>query len=170
MRLCGCAEIFPGAGEFAGVEDWGYIRPSANDEQPFCVRPVTGSHLFSPPSGRVLGGCAESSPSEGESSGAEDGGYIRPDTREEPPFCVGSVTGSHLFGSPFGRVLGLWQPYLPFEYLSGTILGDHRFSCVLFWWDMMPSETKLPVAARARAAVATTEPLPGTFMGLGLVR
>ena len=57
--LRGCAEKSPGASEFAGVEDWGYIRPTAVDEPPFCVRPVTGSHLFSPPLGRVLGGCAE---------------------------------------------------------------------------------------------------------------
>ena len=32
----------------------------------------------------------------------------------------------------------------------------------------MSFETDLPVAAKARAAVVTTEPLPGTFMGLGL--
>ena len=168
VRVRGCAEIFLGAGEFAGVEKWGYIRLSASDEQPFCVRPVTGSHLFSPPSGRVLGGCVEGFPGAGKSSDAEDGGYIRSATGEEPSFCVRLVTGSHLFGSPFGHVLGLWQPHLPFEYISGTILGDHCFSCVLFWWDMMSSETKLPAAARTRAAVATTEPLPGTFKGLGL--
>ena len=30
----------------------------------------------------------------------------------------------------------------------------------------MSSGTDLPVVAQARAAVATTEPLPGTFMGL----
>ena len=55
------------------------------------------------------------------------------------PFCVRPVTGSHLFSPPLGRVLGLWQPHLPFGYLSGTILGDHRFSCVLFWCEMMSS-------------------------------
>ena len=32
----------------------------------------------------------------------------------------------------------------------------------------MSSGTDLPVVAQARAAVETTEPLPGTFMGLGL--
>ena len=94
--------------------------------------------------------------------------YIRPAAVDEPPFCVRPVTGSHLISPPLGRVLGLWQPHLPFGYLSGMILGDLRFSCVLFWWDMMSSETDLPVVAQARAPIVTTEPLPGTFMGLGL--
>ena len=53
--LRGCEEESTGAGEFAGAEDWGYIRPVTDGESPFCVRPVTGSHLFRSPIGRVLG-------------------------------------------------------------------------------------------------------------------
>ena len=84
-------------------------------------------------------GCAE------ESTGAgEFAGYIRPAAVDELPFCVRPVTGSHLFRPPLGRVLSLWQPHLPFGYLSGTLLGDLRFSCVLLWWNMMSSETDLP--------------------------
>ena len=104
--LGGCAESFPGAGESASVEDWAYIRPAVVDEPPFCVRPVTRSHLFGPPLGRELGGCAENSPNAGESAGVEDWAYIPPAVVDEPPFCVRPVTGSHLFGPPLGRVLG----------------------------------------------------------------
>ena len=85
---------------FGGEEDWGYITPAAVDGPPFCVRPVTGSHLFSPPLGSILGGCAESSPGAGESAGTEDWSYIRPAAVDEPPFCVQPVTGTHLFSPP----------------------------------------------------------------------
>ena len=91
-RLRGCAEEFTGVEELVGAEDWGYIRPVADDDSPVCVRPVTGSHLFR---------------------------------------------------SPLGRVLGLWQPHLPFKHLSWTVLGDSHFSCPLFWWDMMSARMDL---------------------------
>ena len=74
----------------------------------------------------------ESSPGAEESAGVEDWGYTRPAAGDEPSFCVRPVTGSHLFSPPLGRVLSLWQPHLPFGYLSGTILGDLHFSCDLF--------------------------------------
>ena len=54
-RLRSCVEESTGAGEFVGAEDWGYIRPVADGVSPFCVRPVTGSHLFGSSMGRVLG-------------------------------------------------------------------------------------------------------------------
>ena len=104
----------------------------------------------------------------GEFVGAEDWGYVSPVADGESPFCVRPVTGSHLFRDPIGHVLGLWQPHLPFRHLSGTKFGDLRFSCIMFWWNTMSSGTDLPVVDQAGAAVATTEPLPGTFMGLGL--
>ena len=116
-RLRGCTEEFTGAGEFVGAEDWGYIRPVADGESPFCVRPVTGSRLF---------------------------------------------------GSSIGRVLGLRQPHLSCRHLSWTILGDLRFSCLLFWWGTMSAKMDLPVLDQAEAATAATNPLPGTFIGLSL--
>ena len=78
-------------------------------------------------------GCAEESTGSGEIAGAEDWGYIRPVTDGESPLCVRPVTGSHLFRSPIGCVLGLQQPHLPFRGLSWTILGDLHFSCLLVW-------------------------------------
>ena len=101
-------------------------------------------------------------------AGAEDWGYVRQVADDELPFCVRPVTGVHLFGSPIGYVLGLRQPHLPFRHLSWTILGDLHFSCLLVWWDMMSSGTDLPIVDQAGAAVAATNPLPGTFIGLGL--
>ena len=113
-------------------------------------------------------GCAEESISAEELVTAEDWGYIRPVTDDESPFCVRPVTGSHLFRSPIGRVLGLWLPHLPFRHLLWTILGGSRFSCLLFWWDMMSARTDLPMLDQAEAATAAAKPLPGTFIGLGL--
>ena len=78
-------------------------------------------------------------------------------------FSGTSLSGSHLFRPPIEGALGVWQPCLPFRHLSGTIFGDLRFSCILFWWDTMSSGTNLSVADQAGAAVATTEALPGTF-------
>ena len=40
------------------AEDWGYIRQLADGESQFCVRSVTGSHLFGFPIGRVLAAVA----------------------------------------------------------------------------------------------------------------
>ena len=51
------------------------------------------------------------------------GRYIRPAVVDEPPFCVRPVTGSHLFSPPLGRVLGLWQPHLPF--IRVIVPNDH---------------------------------------------
>ena len=116
VRLRGCAEGFTGAQLRGCMEDWGYIRPVADGESPFSVRPVR-SNLFRP-------------------------------TR--------------------GRALGLWQPRLSFRHLMWTSLGDIRLSCIRFWWDTMSSETNLPMADQAGAAIVTTEALPGTFIGLGL--
>ena len=101
-------------------------------------------------------------------AGAEDWSYIKEVAGGESPFCAQPVTGSHLLGSPIGRVLGLGQPHLPFRHLSWTILDDLRFSCILFWWYTMSSGTDLPVVDQAGAAAAATNPLPGTFKGLGL--
>ena len=103
-----------------------------------------------------------------EKFSVEDWGYIRQLVDGESPFCVRPVTGSHLFGSSMGCVLGLRQPYMPLRHLSWTILGDLRFSCLLFWWNTMSTRTDLPVPDQAEAAAAATNPLPGTFIGLGL--
>ena len=103
--------------------------------------------------------CAEDSTGAGEIAGAEDRGYIRPVTDGESPVCVRPVTGSHLFGSPLRRVLGLLQLYLPFRGLSWTILGDFRFSCILFWWKTMSPGVDFPVVDQAGAAPAATDPL-----------
>ena len=102
----------------------------------------------------------------GEIAGAEDWGCIRPVTDQKSPVCVRRVTGSHIFGSPIGRVLGLRQPHLPFRGMSWSILGDLRFSCLLVWWNMMSSGMDLPVVDQAGAATVATNPLPGTFIGL----
>ena len=98
------------------------------------------------------GSCAEDSPGE-ESPGVDDCGYIIPADVEEPPFCAQLVTGSHPFSPSLGRGLGLWQPPLPFGFLSGTTLGDTRFVGVLVWRDRMSSGLDLPVAKEAQAAV-----------------
>ena len=68
------------------------------------------------------GVCAKESTGVGEFVGAEDWGYTRPVADGESPFCVRPVTGSHLFRSHIGRVLGLWQLHLPFRHLSGQYL------------------------------------------------
>ena len=94
-----------------------------------------------------------------EGSYAEDWGYIRQLADGESPFCVRPVTGSHLFGSSIGRVLGLRQPHLPFRHQSWTILVDLRFSCLLFWWGTMSARTDLPVLDQADAAAAAANPL-----------
>ena len=98
----------------------------------------------------------------------EDWGYIKQVTGGESPFCAQPVTGSHLLGYPIGRVLDLRQPHLPSRHPSWTILGDLRFSCLLLWWYTMSSGTDLPVLDQAGAAAAATNPLLGTFKGLGL--
>ena len=54
-RLCSGAEGPTGARLRGCAEDWGYIRPAADGESAFVVRPVTGSHLFRPTRGRALG-------------------------------------------------------------------------------------------------------------------
>ena len=113
------------------------------------------------------GSCMADSAGE-ESPGVDDCSYIRQADGEEPPFCVRLVTGSHRFSSPLGRGLGLWQPPLPFGFLSGTTLGDIRFAGVLVWRDRMSSGVDLPVVKEARAAAVATRPLPGTFLGFGL--
>ena len=87
---------------------------------------------------------------------------------DESPFRVRPVTGSHLVRSPIGRLFGLRQPHLPVRHLSWTILGDLRFSCLLFWWDTISARTDLPMLDQAEVATAATNPLPGTFIGLGL--
>ena len=127
-----------------------------------------GSSGASPEGVARMRSCAEESTGEEELVGAEDWGYIRPVADDESPFCVRPVTGSHLFRSPIRRVRGLWQPHLPFRHLSWTILGDSRFSCLLFWWDMMSARMDLPMLDQAEAATAAAKPLPGTFIGLGL--
>ena len=116
----------------------------------------------------LMCGCVEESTGVGEIARAEDRGYVRPVTDGELPVCVQPVTRSHLFGSPPRRVLGLLQPHLPFRDLSWTILGDFRFSCRLAWWNTMSSGMDFPVVDQAGAAPAAKNPLPGTFMGLGL--
>ena len=98
----------------------------------------------------------------------EDWSYIKQVTGGESPFCVQPVTGSHLLGSPIGRILNLRQPHLPFGHPSWMIVGDLRFSCILFWWYTMSSGTDLPVVDQAGAAAAATNPLLGTFKGLSL--
>ena len=92
---------------------------------------------------RVLCGCAAESTGAGKFVGAENWGYIRPVADGESPFCVRPVTGSHLFGSSIGRVLGLRQLPLPFRHLSWTILGDLRFSCLLCGARCWPERTCL---------------------------
>ena len=106
--------------------------------------------------------CAEGSPAQLRGC-AEDWSYISPVAEGESPFGVRPVTESHLFRPARGRALGLWLPRLPFRHLSGTSRGDIRL-----WWDTMSSDTNLLIADQAGAAVATSEVLPGTFIGLGL--
>ena len=90
---------------------------------------------------------------------AVDGGYIRQLADGESPFCVRTVTGSHLFGFPIGRILGLRQPAFQTPW---TILGDLRFACLLVWWDTMLARTDLPMLDQAEVATAATNPLPGS--------
>ena len=116
----------------------------------------------------VVCGCAEESTGAGEIACVQDQGYVRLVTDGESPVCVQPVTGSHLIGSPLRRVLGLLQPHLPSGGMSWTILGDFCFSCHLVWWNTMSSGVDLPVVDQAGAAPAATDPLPGTFVGLGL--
>ena len=101
-------------------------------------------------------------------AGADDWSYIKPLAGGVSPFCVQPVNGSHLLGSPIGRVLGLRQPHLPFRHLSWAMLDDLRFSCILFWWYTMWSGTNLPVVDQAGAATAATNLLLGMFKVLGL--
>ena len=103
--------------------------------------------------------------SPGEIECTEDSGYIRLETVVESPVYVWSVTGSLLFGSPFRRVLGLPQPTLPSRGLTWIILADFWFSCRLVWGRTM---IDLPAVNQAGAATTATNPLPGTFLGLGL--
>ena len=98
----------------------------------------------------------------------EDSGYIGPDTVVESPVYVWSVAGSLLFGSPFKRVLGLPQPTLPSRGLTWIILVDFWFSCHLVWWRTMSSGIDLLAVNQAGAAKSATNPLPCTFLGLGL--
>ena len=48
-------ERFAGMEGFDSAEDWGYIKQVTGGESPFCVQPVTGSHLLGSPIGLVLG-------------------------------------------------------------------------------------------------------------------
>ena len=113
-------------------------------------------------------GCAGNGHSPGDIECAEDSGYIRPETVDESPVYVWSVTGSLLCGSPFRCVLGLPQPTLPSRGLTWITLADFWFSCRLVWWRTMSSGKDLPAVNQSGAAMTATNPLPGTFLGLGL--
>ena len=106
--------------------------------------------------------------SPGESGCAEDCGYIRLVTDDEPAVHVQPVTGSLLFGYLLRHVLGLPKLNWLNQGLMWNILTGLGFSCILVWWKTMSSGGKWPAVDQADAVPAAPDLLPGTFLGPGL--
>ena len=146
-------------GEIECAEDSDYIKPETVVGSPVYGWSVIGPLGVTP---AETPDAQTASVSLGEIACAEDSGYIRRKTVVHLTVYVASVTESLLPGSPFRRVLGLPQPTLPSRGLTWITLADCWFSCRLV------SGKGLPAVNQAGATMTATNPLLGTFLGVGL--